>query len=127
MSYAESNEGRAGQVQRGAGFEYSYSLKLSTATTPTVTLTDADQRLVEFNAAGGPGTVFLPAQPDDWMEFEFAEQAGSAVALTVDGNGNTINGAAQLVLNAPGRCRVLRFVPAAGAVAAEWKIVGGSN
>lgn len=127
MSFAESAGARAPEVQRGAGFEYSNSLKIATATTPSYELTDADQRLVEYDTSGGAGTVKLPAQPDDWMEFEFCEQAGSAVALTVDGNGNTIDGAALLLLNAPYRVRLLRFVPALGAVAAQWVVARGVN
>lgn len=127
MSFAESGEARAVEVNRGAGFAYSNSLKLVTATTPTYTLTSGDQRLVEYDATGGPGTLKLPAQPDDWMEFEVAESANLNTAVTVDGNGNTINGAASYLMNVPGRVRRFRYVPATGAASAEWKVVGGSN
>lgn len=127
MSFAESVDGRASQVNRGAGFEYSYSLKLLTAATPSYTLSDADQRLVEFNTTGGPGLLYLPAQPDDWMEFEVIEAAGVNTALTIDGNGHTIMGSAQYVFNAAGRIRSFRYVPATGSAASEWKIVRGVN
>lgn len=127
MSFAESNSVRATEVNLGAGFQYASSLKLVTATTATYTLSGGDQRLVEYDATGGPGTLKLPPQPDDWMEFEVAESANLATALTVDGNGNTINGSTSYVLNAPGRIRIFRFVPATGAAVAEWKVVGGVN
>lgn len=127
MAFAESGEARAVEVNRGAGWEYAYSLKLLTAVSATYELTDADQRLVEYNASGGAGTLKLPASPDPWMEFEVCESAGLATLLTVDGNGNTINGSASFLMNVPHRCRKFRFVPATGAAAAEWKVVGGSN
>lgn len=128
MSFAESNSARATEVNLGAGFQYAYSLKLITATTATYTLSGGDQRLVEFDSSGGAGTLKLPAQPDDWMTFEVAESAGSATALTVDGNGNTINGSASYVMNAAGRVRVFRYVPSAViGNPGGWKVVGGIN
>lgn len=127
MSFAESNSVRATEVNLGAGFQYAHSLKLITATTPTYLLTGGDQRLVEYDATGGPGTLQLPANPDDWMEFVVAESAGLATPLTVGGNTNTVNGSVSYIMNAPGRVRVFRYVPATGAAAAEWKVVGGVN
>ena len=127
MSFAESNSVRATEVNLGAGFQFAASLKLVTATTPTYLLTGGDQRLVEYDAAGGPGTLQLPANPDDWMEYTIAESAGLGTALTVDGNTHTIHGAAIYIMNAPSRVRVFRFVPATGAAVAEWKVVGGVN
>lgn len=128
MSFSESNAARATEVNLGAGFQFSYSLKLVTATTATYTLTGGDQRLVEFDSSGGAGTLQLPAQPDDWMTFEVAESANSAVALTVDGNGSMINGSASYIMNVAGRVRVFRFVPSAVIGSpGEWKVVGGIN
>lgn len=126
MSFAESNDVRATEVNRGAGFEFAYSLKLVSATTPSVELTDKDQRLVEYNATGN-GAVRLPANPDPWMEFEFVEQVGGAGVLTVDGNGHNINGAPTLTMNVPYQLRAVRFVPALGVTVAQWVIVRAVN
>lgn len=128
MSTAEANSARATEVNLGAGFQYAYSLKLNTVTSPTYTLTGGDQRLVEYDSSGGTGTLKLPANPEDWMQFELAESANSATALTVDGNGNTIHGVASYVMNAPGRVRVFRYVPSAVVGSpGDWRIVGGIN
>jgi hypothetical protein len=124
MGYAESNQARAREVNLGAGFHFASSLKLTTTELP-YTLSGGDQRLVEYDMTGGVGTVTLPAEPDDWMQFEFCESANVATALTIDGNGNTISGSATFVLSTANRTRILRYVPATGVAAAEWKIVGG--
>lgn len=124
MSVAESRIARQREVALQAGYEFAASLKLTTATLP-YTLSDGDQRLVEFNTTAGVGTVNLPALPSVGMQFEFCESANNATALTINGNGNTISGAATLVLSTANRTRVLRYVGATGSAAAEWKIVGG--
>lgn len=121
MSLAENNESRAVEVNRGAGFQYAYSLQFVTATLATYTLADNDQRLVEYNCTGGAGTIYLPAQPDPWMEFEFVEVAGVATALTIDGNGKTIDGGGSLLLNGAYRRRKVRYN------GTEWNVVGAVN
>lgn len=124
MSVAESSIARQREVAIQAGYQFAASLKLTTADLP-YTLSGGDQRLVEYNMTGGIGTVTLPADPDIGLQFEFCEAANNATALTIDGNGNTIAGAATLVLSTANRTRVLRYVSATGGTTAEWKIVGG--
>lgn len=124
MSYAESQDARASEIGFTAGVEYSYSLDLVLAdqTATTYTLTGDDQRLVEFDATGG-GTLKLPEDPDDWMEFEINEVVGGAGVLTVDGNGNNIEGNATLIMNVPWMKRKLRYSP----VASQWLVTAAVN
>lgn len=122
MSIAETNECQQADVAQRAGYAYSYSLSLSLAALP-YTLSGQDQRLVEFNVSDGVGSVLLPETPDDFMEFELSEIAGSAVALTVDGNGKNINGNPTYVMNGPFMQRKFRYSP----TAAAWIVSGGIN
>lgn len=121
MSFAETNEAQQADVAQRAGYAYSYSLGLATAALP-YTLSCQDQRLIEYDLSAGIGSVLLPPTPDDFMEFELQEIGNSTNALTVDGNGNTINGASSITLNQAGIVRRLRYSP----TAAEWRVVGGT-
>jgi hypothetical protein len=93
----------------------------SAAFTSAVTLTNSHSELVQFDASGGAFTIFLPASPYDGQTYHLSEIAGNATALTVDGNGKTINGAATLTMNAAFRQRKLRY----SALAAQWIVIGG--
>lgn len=101
----------------GAGFQITTSLDLTSA----ATLTENDQRLVRVNATGGAFTVTLPEHPAPGDTFTFKECAGSANAVTLDGNGTLIEGSASLLLNVPWRARTLRYSEPSD----QWEIIGG--
>lgn len=101
----------------GSGFQITTSLDLTT----TATLSDNSQRLVRLNASGGAFTVSLPARPAPGDTFTLKECAGSANAVTLDGNGKLIEGSATLLLNVPYRCRVLRYSEPGD----QWEVIGG--
>lgn len=65
-----------------------------TTYTTTATLTGADD-FVLLDSTGGAFTLSLPAAPSDGDFFDLKKIAGGAANLvTIDGNGNTIDGAA---------------------------------
>ena len=100
------------------------SLELTTPPsnyTSTATLTVSSAECVPFDASGGAFTIYLPATPYKNLQFHFSENAGSATALTVDGNGKNINGAATLTMNGAYRQRVLRYN------GTQWIIFNGIN
>ena len=86
----------------------------------TTELTVDSPRLLYLNASAGPFTLSLPGSAYEGLTFRLVENADSANAVTVDGNGYTINGAASLLLNIPGRVRELRFN------GTEYRIIGGA-
>lgn len=82
---------------RRIGFETRTSQAVFTA---TATLTHKSGQLCQLDASGGIFTIYLPANPYDGEEFHFSENAGSATAVTIDGNGKNINGAGTLAMAA---------------------------
>lgn len=111
------------QLERRASWEtVAWRDKIAfTGVLTSYTLTDNNGELVEFDTSGGAGTIYLPANPHDGKTFHFSEIANSATALTVDGNGNNINNAGTLTMNAAFRQRRLRYSTAA----AQWIVIGG--
>lgn len=104
-----------------AGFDLSCS-----ATTPyaaAFTIGNNHGEYVPFDVSGGGYTITLPQYPYDGMTLHFSEVKNSANALVIDGNGNTINGAATLTMNAAYRQRKLRYTTLTGV--AQWIVIGG--
>lgn len=103
----------------GAGFQITTSLDLAA----TYSLTEGSQRLVRYDPSGGSFVISLPAQPAPGSTFTFKEVAGSATAVTVDGNGNLIEGSSTYLLNAARRARTLRY----SSVSDQWEVIAGVN
>lgn len=63
---------------------------------------NSQDRWVPYDVSGGGVTTNLPASPKDWEEHTFVDAEGSCNAgvnlITLDGNGNNINGAATATL-----------------------------
>lgn len=95
-------------------------LGLVSPVTTTKTLTFSDPEFIEYDASGGAFSIYLPANPYVGCVFQFAESADSGTAMTIDGNGETIAGAATLVLSTSKIVRQLRYN------GTEWRIIGGS-
>lgn len=89
------------------------------ATSANVTLTDGDGRFIYLDATAGAYTVTLPAAPYEGQTYYVSENANLATAVTIDGNGKNINGAASLTMNAAFRQRVLRYN------GTQWIVIGG--
>ena len=87
--------------------------------TSAATLTATSPRLLRLDATGGAFQITLPAAPYEAMTFLFSEDVGSTNAVTLDGNGKTINGSATLVMNAAYRQRMLRYN------GTQWIVIGG--
>lgn len=117
MLSGEIREFCRNQVLPTAGIEQVGALTVTTTTTLTVD----SNRLIYLDATAGGFTLSLPASAYEGLTFTIEENVDSANAVIVDGNGNTINGAASLLFNAARRVRVLRFN------GSEYRIVGGYN
>jgi len=98
-----------------AGVERIGARTLSTAV--TLTANDAEHLYLDASTAGF--TVTLPAAPYEGQTYHFSENANSANAVLIDGNGKNVNGAASLTMNAAFRQRVLRYN------GTQWIVVGG--
>ncbi len=68
-------------------------VRVNDVATSAVTLSFSSGQFVPYNTTGGAFTITLPASPVEGMQFDFSENAGSATALTIDGNGKNIVGA----------------------------------
>lgn len=87
------------------GVEQGGALTISAA----AELTADSPRLLYLDASGGIFTLKLPSSAYEGLTFRLCENADSGNAVTVSGNGYTINGSASLTMNAAGRVRELRF------------------
>lgn len=77
-------------------------------------------RVIEVDSSGGPVEVVCPATggPFGGRELEVVQLGAGAVTLA--GNGQTINGAPDATLAGPYQRVKVRWVAAFGAVAAQW-------
>lgn len=105
-----------GSVYPAAGYEVIAQESLTSDTTFNY---NDDSRTVLLDASGGVFTVTLPLNPYTGFEVRLVEIANSGNAVTVDGNGKDINGAATLTMNTPRMSRTLRYN------GTEYNIVGG--
>ena len=112
---------RRNQRTLRAGFDL--ACQVTTPYAAPFTLGNNHGEYVPFDVSGGGFTVTLPQYPYDGMTFHFSEVKNSANALVIDGNGNTINGAATLTMNAAYRQRKLRYTTLTGV--AQWIVIGG--
>lgn len=104
-------------ILQNAGYEWTSGETV----TANKTLTQGDYRLLNIDASGGTFTVELPEEPYPWMLVGFSEIAGNATNITVDGNGETIEGAASYLFGGAYRTRFLRYN------GTEWQIFLGAN
>jgi len=94
------------QAQSGGGaLPISAYSAVSTHVNPAVA---GSSYLVDTSAAVGPYTVTLPAAPSAGDQIEVTRN-GATHAVNINGNGNNINGAASLLLNADGASTRLRY------------------
>jgi hypothetical protein len=68
-------------------------IKNSVTKTANYTILDTDERIY-VDSSGGAFTITLPASPDDNKEYEIIDSTGNCASfnVTVNGNGNDING-----------------------------------
>ena len=121
MGNQSSEVHRRSQRTRRAGFDL--ACQTTSPYPASVTLSNNHGEYVPFDVSGAGFSIFLPQYPYDGMTFHFSEVKNSANALVIDGNGNTINGAATLTLNAAYRQRKLRYTTLTGV--AQWIVIGG--
>jgi hypothetical protein len=98
-------------------------VRVNDVATSAVTLSFSSGQFVPYNTTGGAFTITLPASPTEGMQFNFSENAGSATALTIDGNGKNINGASTLSMAVAYRQRKIRYSSATGV--GQWIVIGG--
>lgn len=104
-----------GRVYPAAGYEVLDSKDL----TASATLTTDDSREVLADSTAGVMTVTLPVAPYEGLEIRITLSSASVNAVTVDGNGKNVNGAASYVMNTPRMSRTFRYN------GTEYNIVGG--
>jgi len=121
MGNQSSEVHRRSQRTRRAG--YDLGCQVTTPYAAAFTLGNNHGEYVPFDVSAGGYTITLPQYPYDGMTFHFSEVKNSANALVIDGNGNTINGAATLTMNAAYRQRKLRYTTLTGV--AQWIVIGG--
>lgn len=97
--------GEAFGIRRN-GFEL---VRVNAVATSAVTLTINTPQFVPYNATGGAFTITLPAAPYEGLQFNFSENAGSATALTIDGNGKNIVGAGTMSRSTAYQATTLRY------------------
>ena len=121
MGNQSSEVHRRSQRTRRAG--YDLGCQVATPYAAAFTIGNNHGEYVPFDVSGGGYTITLPQYPYDGMTLHFSEVKNSANALVIDGNGNTINGAATLTMNAAYRQRKLRYTTLTGV--AQWIVSGG--
>jgi hypothetical protein len=124
MSFAESPYGAAGTIHYQAGRQITSALLLTLAAAASRTLSSNDPREIRFDSSAGDATVYLPAAPDDGMEYYLQMQAGGNT-ISVHGNGNNINGIATFSFIGFRRAVTLKWTGMKGADgnAPEWLIL----
>lgn len=124
MSFAESQQGAAGTIHYMAGRQITSALLLTLAAAASQTLSSKDPREIRFDSSAGDATVYLPAAPDDGMEYYLQMQAGGNT-ISVHGNGNNINGIATFSFIGFRRTVTLKWTGMKGADgnAPEWLIL----
>lgn len=104
-----------GEVYKPSGIEFVGDVLRTSA----VTLASNSVRFNRLDASGGAFTITLPAVPYDSMTFTFSEDANSGNAVTIDGNGKTINGAATLSMATGYKQRTIRYN------GTQWIVIAG--
>lgn len=105
MAAYESNEFGRSLKTRRAAFEWERGGRPTAETT----LKLSSNELQEYDASGGAFSIFLPAEPCEGCSFFLSEIAGSANVVTLDGNGNQIDGVPSLTLNVAYMRRQVRW------------------
>lgn len=82
-------------------------------------LTLATEDYLLISTATANRTVFLPASPSSWQAHNIKDGAGNAKTklLTIDGNGNTIDGCDKVTINGPYSCFTVVYN------GTEWSII----
>lgn len=104
-------------ILQNAGFEWTEG----DALTADTTLVQGSYRLQPVDPSGGTFTLTLPEDPYEGMLFGIKNVTSSATNITVDGNGENIEGAGSYLFGGPYRTRWLQYG------ATQWQIVGGAN
>jgi len=98
-----------GKVYPMAGIRLGAYGTKTTAATLNAAGPQADPRRQRLDATAGAFTLTMPANSSDGDLWLLEEVAGLATAITIDGNGKNINGAATLTFNQPYRVRWLQW------------------
>lgn len=96
---------------------YEGGFKRSTLSITSSTAIGAEQYWVDVDTTGGAVTVTLPLTPVDGETHVISKKNAGANAITIDGNGKNVNGAASINFNTQYQGRLLSFVGAAS----EWR------
>lgn len=104
-----------GEVLKPSGIEFVGDVLRTSA----VTLASNSVRFNRLDSSGGAFTITLPAVPYPGMTFMFSEDANSGNAVTIDGNGKNINGAATLSMATGYKQRTIRYN------GTQWIVIAG--
>jgi hypothetical protein len=86
-------------------------------------LTLKDQRVSLVDPTAGAVKVTLPAQPYPGYCQDVREVAGSANAITIDGNGYNIDGNPSIIMSTPYARRKVQFVAASDSAPAQYILI----
>ena len=117
MAAHESNEFGRGLKTRRAAFEWERGGRITADTTLTLN----SNQLQEYDASAGNMAIVFPASPYEGCSFLTSEIGLSANAVTIDGNGNNIDGNPTATVNTIRARRMWRFN------GTEWNLLWSLN